>query len=110
MATTEATKKRKANEIEVTFISIWDGGIELRSRAIFHKDEQEIEVLEMHDVDGLETLEKEYIIFPNGFEEKVCPICHEGIMLKKYAPHPVNDQDKSIYEIEVCSRKDCENK
>jgi len=106
MATTKATETRRANEVKCTFVSVWDGDVTLRSRAIYHTDDHSIEVLEMHDVDGLDTLEREYVELPDGDELQVCPFCHEHVLV----PAMVEGVGKSLTETYECPNPDCPNK
>ena len=106
MPTTKATDIRKANEVKCVFVSVWDGDVTLRSRAIYHKDDRSIEVLETHDVDGLETLDREYIVLPDGDELEVCTTCHEYVL----KPAMVEGVGKSLDEIMECAGPACENK
>lgn len=91
--------------IKCAYISVWDTNIQLRSRAIYHQDTKEVEVLEMHDIDGLSTLEREYILFPDGTIMDICLSCHIGILETRLIPNPNNPDDKQLYEIKECSRK-----
>lgn len=103
MTTTQATEIRRMGEERCAFISIWDGGVELRSRAFFHKDSESVEVLDIHDAEGLETLEEEFIVFADGSTMDVCPSCHEGVLKTTMEPHPDNPMDKTLYEIVRCT-------
>jgi len=86
------------------FISVWDGTIQLRSRAIYHQDTKEVEVLEMHDVDNLVNLEREYILFKDGTIKDVCMSCHIGVMETRMVTNQNNSDDKTLYEVRECSR------
>lgn len=106
MSTTKATEIRRANEIRCAFVSVWDGDTVLRSRAIYHKDDRSVEVLETHDVDGLEILDREYIELPDGDELEVCPSCHEYVL----KPVMVDGVGNSYDETSECPNPDCDYK
>ncbi len=51
----------------VQYISVWDGGIEVNTKADFDPITKVVSNVELsEDVDGLDNLEKEYIVTPNG--------------------------------------------
>jgi hypothetical protein len=106
MATTQATATRQANEVKCAFVSVWDGDITLRSRAIYHKDTGEVEVLETHDIDGLQFMNREYIELPDGEELPVCTTCHEYVL----RPAMVEGVGKSLAETMECAGSTCESK
>ena len=106
MATTKATEIRRANEIKCTFVSVWDGNVILRSRAVYHKDDHSVEVLETHDVDGLDTLNREYIQLPDGNELEVCRDCHESVLKTVM----IDGICKSLLEVMRCPNPDCDYK
>lgn len=106
MTTTKATDIRRANEVRCTFVSVWDGDITLRSRAIYHKDDHSVEVLETHDVDGLNHLDREYIELPDGEELTICPTCHEYVLV----PVMIEGVGKSLVQDRECPGPTCENK
>jgi hypothetical protein len=106
MATTKATEIRKANEVRCVFVSVWDGDVTLRSRAIYHRHDHSVEVLETHDVDGLEHLDREYVEMPDGEELRVCPECHEYVL----KPVMVEGVGKSLTQDYECPSPTCGNK
>lgn len=55
-------------KIPVTFISVWDGGITLKSRALYDPKSKEVDVLEIYEGDNVEVLERQFIILPDGTE------------------------------------------
>ena len=87
-----------------TFISIWDGGIEISTPA--ELDEQTGEVYtEPINVDGLDILNREYFIDEDEKEYEICPECHTYIMktvMKDGIGHCLD-------EVRVCSDPECEN-
>lgn len=91
-----------------TFVSVWDGGIEIRTPAELDEATGEVttESVEPGDV---ETLDREYFEsseFVNAGEEyEVCPDCHEYILKVVMK----EGEGKTLYEAQVCSNPDCEN-
>ena len=66
--------KAKANCI---FVSVWDGGTEVRSKAHYDPSTGEVTVLESHDAEvGL--LDREFIEFGED-TLPVCKECHESV-------------------------------
>lgn len=58
-------------EMNVTFVSVWDGGFEIESNAKYNTETKavyDIEVVENVDSEGdeVENLDEEYILLPNG--------------------------------------------
>jgi hypothetical protein len=47
---------------EATFTSVWDGGFEITTDCKVNMETNEVFDIEIADVDGLEILEKEYIV------------------------------------------------
>ena len=85
-----------------TFISIWDGGQEIRTPAILNSKTGEITTKPV-DAD-VEHLDREYFesseFFNSGEEFEICPECH-GFILKLVI--------KEGNEALVCSNPECEN-
>ena len=54
--------------IEATYVSVWDGGIEVRTKCKYDTVIFDVTDIESADVDGLDVLEREYLILPNGTE------------------------------------------
>jgi hypothetical protein len=53
--------------LEVTFVSVWDGGHEIESSAKYDTQSKivfDIEIVEV--IDEVQTLDEEYIRLPNG--------------------------------------------
>lgn len=67
-----------------TFISVWDGGMEISTPAELHEETGEIST-ESVDVEGLdlEILEREYFVNQHGGEFEVCTECHSYILNDK---------------------------
>jgi len=92
-----------------TFVSIWDGGVEVRTPAVLDTNTGEIttEPIEVLDV---EILEREYFesseFFNSGEEFEVCSECHSHI-LKVVIKNGIG---KTLNEVQVCTDPECENK
>ena len=61
----------KSVSVPVTFVSVWDGGTEIRTNALFNQETKlvhDIEVVDGVDEDGeeVELLEKQYIELSSG--------------------------------------------
>ncbi len=91
-----------------TFVSVWDGGTEIRTNA--ELDEQTGEVTtETTEAGNIEVLDREYFesseFFNNGEEFEICPECHTFItkvVMKE-------GEGKTLYEARVCSDPNCDN-
>lgn len=86
-----------------TFVSVWDDRIELHSKAVYDSKHESVEVLEIHEVDGLDILVEEYIEFPDKSTLDVCTQCHEGILKTTMEPNEINPMDKHLYEVTRCT-------
>jgi hypothetical protein len=83
------------------FVTVWDGGIAIRTQAFF--DEQTGEVYSLESVDAdVEVLEKEFIEFPNEDTKDVCQTCH-SFVLKPY----MRPQGKILIDDTQCSDPGC---
>lgn len=92
--------------IKCTFVSIWDDNVMLHSPAIYDENTGEIEVLQIHEVGGLDILIREYIQLPDGDQLDVCPECHE-YALKTVM---VETTGKNLVETKECPSPDCSYK
>lgn len=100
-------KRLNGTSIEdCTFISVWDDGIRIESKASYDTISGEIFVKETHEVEGVDILQDEYIILPNGDEIKVCKECHEYIMHTVM----VDGEGHTYEETQECMGPDCSNK
>jgi hypothetical protein len=92
-----------------TFISIWDGGTEIRTPAVLDTKTGEIIAESIEVNNDLDILLREYFEsseFHNSGEEfEVCPECHEYI-LKIVIKEGIG---KTLFEALVCSNPDCDN-
>ena len=87
-----------------TFVSIWDGGIEISTPA--ELDEKTGEVTTgVSDVQGLEVLEEEKFVDDDGDEHEICGCCHTYIRKTIMMP----GVGKTLQEVKVCSDYYCEN-
>lgn len=90
------------------FVSVWDGGTEIRTDAILNEETGEVTTksVEADDVDSLDREYFESSEFHNSGEEfEICPECHEYI-LKVVMKEGIG---KTLYEEKVCSNLDCCN-
>lgn len=55
--------------VKATYVSVWDGGIEVRTNCMYNGNTKEVFDIEISDVDGLDILEDEYVELLDG--EKV---------------------------------------
>ncbi len=51
-----------------TFVSVWDGGIEIRTDCEYNPITKEVSDIDIAEVDNLECLEDEYVELPDGTE------------------------------------------
>lgn len=91
-----------------TFVSVWDGGQEIRTPAVLDTETGEV-TAESVEADDVEMLDREYFESSehenSGEEFEVCPECHEYIT-KVVMKEGVG---KTLYEARVCSNPDCLN-
>lgn len=52
--------------MEVIYVSVWDGGTEVRSKCNYDPEILNVTDIETNDIVGLEVLEKEFIELPDG--------------------------------------------
>jgi hypothetical protein len=57
-----------AGIIDATYTSVWDGGVEVSSPCKYDADERRVFDIAGADVSGVESLEREYVILPDGTE------------------------------------------
>lgn len=50
------------------FVSVWDGGIEIKTKCVFNGETKIVSDIETAFVSGLDTLEDEYVLLPSGVE------------------------------------------
>ena len=54
--------------MKAIFISVWDGGIEIKTNCEYDPTTKEVSDIETSNVDGLDICEDEYILLPDGTE------------------------------------------
>ncbi len=64
----ELLKQNNYENTRNAFVSVWDGGIEIRSNCEFNISNFFTNRIDIAEVDGLETLEDEYVELPDGTE------------------------------------------
>lgn len=52
--------------MKATYVSVWDGGIDIRTNCEYDPITKDVTDIESVDVGGLEVLEGEYIELPDG--------------------------------------------
>lgn len=77
-----------------TFVSVWDGGYEIRTACEFDYEKNLIENVEFSDGsnnDRVDQLDREYVEDAEGNEYEVCTECHEKFLKGQMFPSKVND-------------------
>ena len=54
--------------MHVTYVSEWDGGTKICTKAEYDPQTKNVTNIESSDADGLDVLEREYIELPDGTE------------------------------------------
>jgi hypothetical protein len=54
------------NKINATFVSIWDGGVEIRTNCTIDVSTNTVYDIETSNVQGIKTLDKEFVELPDG--------------------------------------------
>lgn len=54
------------NKIKATYVSVWDGDIEIRTDCEYEIDTKTVSDIESSDVDGIDCLDDEYVELPDG--------------------------------------------
>lgn len=54
--------------MKAKYVSVWEGGIEVTTSCEYDVQTNEVYDIETSDVDGLDALEDEYILLPDGTE------------------------------------------
>ena len=87
-----------------TFVSVWDGGTEIRTPAELDLSTGEV-ITESVEAGNVEILDREYFESETGDELDICPDCHTYILkavMKEGIGH-------TLTEVFVCSDPDCDN-
>jgi len=53
---------------KATYVSVWDDGIEVKTSCQFNTETKEVTDIEQVDVTGLDILDREYVLLPDGTE------------------------------------------
>lgn len=64
--------------MKATYVSVWDGGIEIKTACNYNPETKDVTDVESSDVEGLDLdwLDEEYILLDNG--EKITQFTLEG--------------------------------
>lgn len=54
--------------MKAKYVSVWDGGIEVKTNCEYNPTTKEVYDIETSDVDGLDVCEDEYVLLPDGTE------------------------------------------
>jgi hypothetical protein len=54
--------------MEAIYVSVWDGGTEIRTKCDYDPTTKEVSDIEVADVNGLDVLDDEYVELPDGTE------------------------------------------
>lgn len=55
---------------KATYVTVWDGGIEIRTQCLFDKNSSTVYDVESVEVNGLDVLEAEFVELADGTEIK----------------------------------------
>jgi len=91
-------------KIKGVFTSLWDGDIEINTKASFNSETGKIK-LKPVDVKGLNMLESEIFTTEDDEQYNVCPCCHRYIMRAK----TVDTDGKNLEAVEFCMDPHCDN-
>jgi hypothetical protein len=53
---------------KATYVTVWDGGIEIRTQCLFDKESSTVYDVESVEVNGLDILEEQYVELSDGTE------------------------------------------
>lgn len=65
--------------MEATFVSVWDGGTEIRTKCQFNPETKDATDIESVDAEGLDNLDEQYVELPNGERVEVLTIDGEEV-------------------------------
>ena len=54
--------------MKAKYVSVWDGGVEVKSNCDYNPTNKGVSNIETIDIDGLDILDDEYILLPDGTE------------------------------------------
>lgn len=72
------------------FISVWDGGTQVITKAMVFDNTGQILTNPVDDVDDLDVLDDEFFISNDWKKYPVCKECHEYILIKNQCPQCAN--------------------
>lgn len=58
----------KLTNMKVIYVSVWDGGQDVRTSCDYNPETKDVTNIESVDVNGLDVCEREYIELPDGTE------------------------------------------
>lgn len=55
-------------KVNATYVSVWDGGTEIRTSCVFNTETKEVEEVDSTDegIEDLDICDEEYVELPNG--------------------------------------------
>jgi hypothetical protein len=60
--------KTNKNIVNATYVSVWDGGTEIRTKCRFNTQTNIVSDIEQSDVGGVDILDREYVELEDGTE------------------------------------------
>lgn len=54
--------------VDATYVSVWDGGTEISTSCKYNKTTGDVTEIDSADVDGLDILDREYVLLSDGEE------------------------------------------
>ena len=51
---------------KATYVSVWDGGIEVKTPCTYNGETKVVSDIEVAEIDGLDMLDDEFIVLPSG--------------------------------------------
>lgn len=85
---------------ECKAVSVWDNGTVVKTKAkLFEEGNISYFESDLAEVEGVNSLEDEYLEFPDGNTLQICQNCHEGVATLVIE----EGVGKQLLEIKVCS-------
>ncbi len=83
--------KKKLKTIKAAYVSVWDGGTEVRTACNYNPETKDVTNIGQADVEGLDlaVLDREYVELPDGTDVEDYTIEGE----KRGEDRPLNDED-----------------
>ena len=88
------------------YVSVWDGGTEVRSNAHYDPATGSITLLETHDATHVDSLDREFIEYGED-EIEVCKECQAYTLKPAMKANP---HGSDLIEATECRNPDCDNK